>query len=158
MKRGFLVAMLVILIMSLGLNGYLVLRNSSLSQTNSSLTSEVQTLGKEGALVINGTGFDVMALRLNDASGLPEGTVVLFRNITFTYLPNTSNGTRWMEFSVKPVNSHGMAQDLKAFWWPPASFTRGYNDAFTSGMNPIAGVMMKPNDTAYVYLLVSVVH
>jgi hypothetical protein len=156
MRASVVAVILVILVLSLGLNGYLALQSYSLSQSNSSLTSELQVLERQGTFVINGTVFDVAALRLNNAAGLAGGTVLLFRNMMFSYVPNTSNGTRWMEFMVMPVSNSGMPQDLKAFWWPTVSFTRGYNEAFTSGWNPIAGVMMKPGDTAYVYLLVSI--
>jgi hypothetical protein len=156
MKKPTTVAIVAVLVASLGVNLWLWTQNDSLSQKTNSLTSEMQAFN-QGTIAINGTVFDVTALRLNNASNLDEGTVVLFRNITFTCIPNTSNGTRWMEFLVKPVGSHGMPQDLKALWWPPFAFAHGYNEAFTRGLTPVAGVIMKPNDTSYVYLLVSII-
>jgi hypothetical protein len=152
-RNGALASLVVIAILAGAGAGYFIGAIGSTREVTT-VYSYAQILDSQGMAYINGTVFDVAAVQLNDTS-LSGSAVFLFRNVTFTNIPNTSNGTRWMEFSVLPVGSNRTPQDLKAYWWPPISFSRGDNEAFTSGMSPIVGVMMKPNDTAYVYLLVS---
>jgi len=149
MGRTVLAVVIVILVASLGLNVYMAVRYISVMQKNESLMS--------GTIVVNGTTFDVTALQLNNDTYKPaEGTVVLFRNVTFTYVPNASNGSQWLEFVVKPVGGNVASQDLRAYWWPPGGYPWGRNETFTKGMSPTAGVMVKSTYPSYVYLLVSV--
>ena len=154
--RSVMVVVGLLLVTSLAFNVYQAIQVVS-------LTSEIRTLQSEGTVIRGNTAFDEAALRIDS---LANGTTVVFRNVTFTYvstyLSNISNGTQWVEFiaSAEELSSSGIVaplrwtQILKAYWWCVEPCSGSQREAFTLGTSPIAGVVMNQNDSTFAHLLV----
>jgi hypothetical protein len=138
----------VILVLSLALNVYQAFQLTGVSSSNVTLS--------RGVVGYGGLLFDETGLRLGSLANL---TTVIIRNVTFTYISNTSNGTRWAEFLVSGM-AMGSAggprwnETLRAYYWCVALCTESQREAFTLGTSPIAGVVTKVGDPGDVYLLV----